>query len=167
MLSALSLTLFACLPSMEVEEAKPTLLWRGKVHRIEADGTGLPEELGDDAKSALELWAPRVQAWGLEMALTEDELVLLCVSKDRKKTLDTVEAAAAIVNSLLPIPERKAGPQKKRIRIEHPDGSWEETWSFDDTHEHLGRGTAVLLEMREGTGAASLKASTASRSHAP
>ncbi len=151
MLSALSLALFACLLSVEVEEAKPTLLWRGKVHRIEADGTGLPEELGPDAKSAIELWTPQAQRWGLELALTEDELVLLCIRKNRKEALETVEATAAMVNALLPVPEREEGPQKRRVRIEHADGSWEEAWSFDNTHEHLGRGTAVLLEMEEGS----------------
>ena len=65
LLLLISLALFACLLSVEVEEAKPTLLWRGTVHRIEADGAGLPEELGPDAKSALELWTPRAQRWGL------------------------------------------------------------------------------------------------------
>jgi hypothetical protein len=150
MLGALSLTLLASLPALQAKEAEPTLLWRGKVHRIEADGTGLPEELGPDARSALELWTPRARRWGLELALTEDELVLLCIHENRKKTLETVEEAAAMVNALLPVPERGAGPQKRRVRIEHADGSWEESWSYDDTHEHLGRGTAVLLEMREG-----------------
>ena len=149
MLSALSLTLLASLPALEVKEAKPTLLWRGKVHRIEADGTGLPEELGPDAKSALELWAPRAKRWGLELALTEDQLVLICVEKNRKTALKTVEAAATTLNALLPVPEREVGPQKWRVKIEHADGSFEETWFSDDTHEHLGRGTAVLLEMRE------------------
>jgi len=151
MLSALSLALFACIPSLEVEEAKPSLLWRGKVHRFETDGTGLPEGLSADAKGAIELWTPRIKGWDLEMALTEDQLVLLCVSENRKSTLKTVEAAAAIVNGLLPIPEREASSKKRRIRIDHPDGSWEEIWSDDDTHEHLGKGTAVLLEMREGS----------------
>jgi len=149
MLSALSLALFAALP-VEISGAKQSLLWRGEVYELGEDSAGLPEELGDDARAALTRWMPLAERYGLELALSEDELLLLCIEKGRKEALETAEAAAAIVNALLPAPDRADAPKKLRVRIDRPDGSWEESWSSDNTSERLGKGTAVLLQMREG-----------------
>ncbi len=149
MLSALSLALFAALP-VELSDAKQSLLWRGEVYELGEDDAGLPEELGEDARAALTRWMPLAKRYGLELALSEDELLLLCIEKGREEALETAEAAAAIVNALLPTPDRADAPKKLRVRIDRPDGSWEESWSSDNTSERLGKGTAVLLQMREG-----------------
>ena len=149
MLGALSLALFAALP-LELSDAKQSLLWRGEVYELDEDGAGLPEGLGDDARAALTRWMPLAERYGLELALSEDELLLLCIEKGREEALETVEAAAAIVNALLPAPNREDAPKKLRVRVDRPDGSWEESWSSDNTSERLGKGTGVLLQMREG-----------------
>jgi len=149
MLSSLSLALFAALP-LGISDAKQSLLWRGEIYELEEDGIGLPEELGEDARAALTRWMPLAERYGLELALSEDELLLLCIEKGREEALETAEAAAAIVNALLPTPDRADAPKKLRVRIDRPDGSWEESWSSDNTSERLGKGTAVLLQMREG-----------------
>ena len=134
-------------------DGKGTLLWQGATHVLDLNALELPEGIGPDAAVSIRKWLPRVAAADLELALTEDQVFLVGVEKDAGEAIETVQRASTSIRQLLP-PRDRSSTSSGRIRIEHPDGSWEEYW--DNTLEELGRGTGVLLEVREGDAYASI-----------
>lgn len=146
--SAVGAALPAPVQPPAAEDAAP-VLWKGKKY----DFDELPAELTPAARKAVLGWARWADLNDCGLALTDDQRVLLIQNERRKpkKAFKSIEETAAIVDDLLPVPERPdeertLGVDGASAPVHNEDGSW--SWSWEDGVAALETDTAVILQLR-------------------